>query len=217
MDSATIKRLKKVLSHMKSRCYDSSDKRYEDWGGRGISICNEWLENPNIFIQWCAKSGYRPGLTIDRIDNNGSYCPENCRWVTISENNQNRRSSRYFTYNGKTMNLQQWCDEYNVSRSMVYKRLQMGWDFEKALTTPKRERDSNTLISERFGRLTVMEFIGKSKFRQSLYRCKCDCGNTTIVDGNKLKSAHTVSCGCFRKDTARKNLPRSFETNDSGG
>lgn len=207
MDSATRKRLNKVLIHMKSRCYDPDDKRYADWGGRGISICDEWLENPQNFIQWCVENGYEPGLTIDRIDNDGNYCPENCRWVTVAENNQNRRSSRYFTYNGRTMNLQQWCDEYGIPRSRVERRLQLGWDIGTALSTPKKERDRESLIGERFGRLIVVEYVGKSKFRQSLYRCKCDCDNITVVDRNKLKSGHTISCGCYKKERARKNLP----------
>ena len=207
MDSATRKRLYKVLIHMKSRCHNPIDKRYADWGGRGISVCKDWLDDPNSFSRWAVENGYKPGLTIDRINNDGNYCPDNCRWITISENNQNRRSSRYYTYDGKTMNIQQWCNEYGISRSMLNKRLSMGWDFEKALTTPKKERDIESLIGERFGRLEVVEFVGKSKFRQSLYNCKCDCGEYTIVDGNKLKSGHTVSCGCYRKEMARHNIP----------
>lgn len=205
--TSTSKRLKKVLTHMKKRCYDPNDRRYDDWGGRGIRICDEWINNPESFVRWSIENGYREGLTIDRIDNNGNYCPENCRWVTISENNQNRRSSRYFTYMGKTQNLQQWCDEYNMSRSIVDRRLQLGWDFEKALLTPKRERDKETLIGETFGRLSVLEFIGKDKFRQSLYKCQCYCGNVVVVNSNKLKTNHTTSCGCYQKERARQNLP----------
>lgn len=197
--------------HMKSRCYDHNDKRYDDWGGRGICICKEWLDSPESFIEQSVNNGYQDGLTIDRIDNNGDYCPENCRWVTRNENNQNRRSSRNFTYSGKTQNLQQWCNEYNVSRSMVNKRLQMGWDFEKALLTPKKERDCESVIGEKFGRLKVLEFAGKDEHRQSLYKCQCDCGNILIVNGNKLKTHHTNSCGCYRKERARQNLPEQGE------
>lgn len=193
---------------MKNRCYNPDDKRYGDWGGRGIQICNEWLNDPELFVRWSIENGYQEGLTIDRIDNDGNYCPENCRWVTVQENNQNRRSNRNFTYNGKTQNLQQWCYEYNVSRSMVNKRLDLGWDFEKALLTPKRDRDRQSLIGLRFGKLTVLEFVGKDKHRQSLFSCQCDCGNMVVVNGNKLKSNHTNSCGCYQKECARQNLPR---------
>ena len=193
---------------MKARCYNPDDKRYDDWGGRGIQICNEWLNDPELFVRWSIENGYQEGLTIDRVDNDGNYCPENCRWVTVQENNQNRRSNRNFTYNGKTQNLQQWCDEYNVSRSMVNKRLDLGWDFEKALLTPNRNRDKKSLIGLRFGKLTVLEFVWKDKHRQSLFSCRCDCGNLVVINGNKLKSNHTNSCGCYQKECARKNLPR---------
>lgn len=203
----TSKKLKKVFVHMKERCYNPNDKRYEDWGGRGIQICDEWLSDPEAFVRWSIENGYDEGLTIDRVDNNGNYCPENCRWVTKAENNQNRRSSRYYTYKGKTQNLQKWCDEYNASRSMVNKRLQLGWEFEKALLTPKKARDQESLVGMRFGRLTVLEFVGKDKFRQSLFRCQCDCKTILIVNGNKLKTNHTSSCGCFQKERAKNNLP----------
>ena len=202
----TSKKLKKVFAHMKERCYNLNDKRYEDWGGRGIQICDEWLSDPETFVRWSIENGYDEGLTIDRVDNNGNYCPENCRWVTKAENNQNRRSSRYYTYNGKTQNLQKWCDEYNASRSMVDKRLQLGWEFDKALLTPKKTRDQESLVGMRFGRLTVLEFVGKDKFRQSLFRCQCDCKTILIVNGNKLKTNHTSSCGCFQKERAKDNL-----------
>ena len=185
---------------MQSRCYNINDKRYADWGGRGIKICKQWLENPEEFVRWGLENGCKEELSIDRIDNDGDYSPENCRWVTLVDNNQNRRSSVYYTYNGKTQNLQQWCNEYNVTRSMIDKRLKMGWDFEKALTTPKIKRDTKTIIGEKFGRLSVIRFIGTDKNRQSLFECKCDCGNTVIVNSNKLKSGHTASCGCYRKE-----------------
>lgn len=214
--SATAKRLKKILAHMKARCYNPDDKRYDDWGGRGIQICNEWLNDPELFVRWSIENGYQEGLTIDRIDNDGNYCPENCRWVTVQENNQNRRSNRNFAYNGKTQNLQQWCDEYNVSRSMVNKRLDLGWDFEKALLTPKRNRDKKSLIGLRFGKLTVLEFVGEDKHRQSLFSCRCDCGNLVVINGNKLKSNHTNSCGCYQKECARKNLPRKGDIFGAG-
>lgn len=205
----TSKKLKKVFVHMKERCYNPNDKRYEDWGGRGIQICDEWLSDPETFVRWSIENGYDEGLTIDRVDNNGNYCPENCRWVTKAENNQNRRSSRYYTYNGKTQNLQKWCDEYNASRSMVNKRLQLGWEFDKALLAPKKTRDQESLVGMRFGRLTVLEFVGKDKFRQSLFRCQCDCNAILIVNGNKLKTNHTSSCGCFQKERAKDNLPHN--------
>lgn len=185
---------------MKERCYDKSDKRYADWGGRGIGICQEWLDNPEKFYEWSILNGYEIGLSIDRIDNDKDYSPTNCRWVTLAENNQNRRNTRFYTFNGKTQNLQQWCDEYNLPRSMVQKRLSMGWEFEKAITTPKKKRKEDDLIGKTFGRLNVLQFYGVDSNRQSLYICECKCKTITIVGRQKLISGHTSSCGCFRKE-----------------
>lgn len=205
MDATTRRKLLKVFSHMRERCYDQADRRYKDWGGRGIKICQEWLDNPNNFIQWAENSGYLPGLTIDRVNNNGDYSPENCRWVSIAENNQNRRSTRFYTIDGETKNLQQWCETYSVSRSMVNKRLQMGWDIKSALTTPKRERDTSSIVGKKFGRLEVVRFSHIGKNRQSYYECLCSCGNSAIVNANKLITGHTRSCGCMQYEM-RKNL-----------
>ena len=202
--------LLKTLNHMKSRCYNENDKRYYDWGGRGVDICPKWLENPDEFVSWSLENGYAPGLSIDRIDNNKGYSPDNCRWVTLAENNQNRRSSKLYSINGKTQNLQQWCNEYSISRGMVNRRLEMGWDIEKALTVPKRTRDTQSLIGKRFGKLVVIEATELQRNRLTLWLCKCDCGNTALVDKNKLLSGHTASCGCYRKETCKKltNSPR---------
>ena len=204
MDKIIRQRLLKIFAHMKERCYDKSDKRYYDWGGRGITICQEWLDDREKFVEWALNTGYELGLTIDRIDNDGNYCPENCRWVSIQENNQNRRSCRYYTLHGKTQNLQQWCNEYDLSRGMVNKRLEMGWDFEKAITTPKKERDNDTLIGEKYGRLTVISSSEKRRGRATMWKCECDCGNTIYVEKHKLVTGHTLSCGCLRKELARE-------------
>lgn len=205
MDAKTRRKLLKVLDHMKSRCYDETDRRYSDWGGRGITICREWLDDADAFLRWAENSGYKPGLTLDRKNNDEGYSPDNCRWVTIAENNQNRRSSRFYTINGETKNLQQWCNEYSVSRSMVNKRLEMGWDILRALTAPKRGRSVDALIGRKFGWLSVISYAGVDNNRQTLYQCKCDCGRIYITTGNKLLTGHTRSCGCMKYKM--RNLP----------
>lgn len=197
MDAKTRRKLMKVFIHMKERCYDDKDRRFKDWGGRGIKICQEWLEDSTAFLDWAIGAGYKPGLCIDRIDNDGDYSPDNCRWVTLAENNQNRRSSKFYTINGVRKNLQQWCDFYSVSRSMVNRRLMLGWNIEDALFKPKKERDTTSLIGKRFGFLTVKEFAGVEKNRKSLYKCECDCGKVIVIESNKLLTGHTKSCGCM--------------------
>lgn len=205
MSVSLRKNLIHTFCHMKERCYDKSNKRYSDWGARGITICDEWMDDPEAFVNWALKNGYKPGLSIDRIDNNMGYSPENCRWITLAENNQNRRSSRFYTINGETKNLQQWCNFYNVSRAMVERRLSLGWDAERAFTAPKREQNCNALIGSRFGRLTVVKYAGVSKNRQTLYECRCDCGKTIVTDRNKLSTGHNQSCGCLKSEMMANN------------
>lgn len=194
------KRLIHTLCHMKDRCLNERCKSFQDYGGRGITVCDEWLNDPDAFVRWSLSHGYREGLAIDRIDNDKGYSPDNCRWVTAAENNQNRRSCRYFTIGGERKNLQQWCDEFGVSRSMVEARLKRGWGIERALTTPKRERDRNRLVGKRFGRLTVVRFVGVDKHRCSVYECLCDCGNVVNLSDNDLVTGHNSSCGCLKQE-----------------
>ena len=80
----------------------------------------------------------------------------------------------------------------------------MGWDIEKALSAPKRKRDTKTLIGRKYGKLTVLDFYGVSADRDSKFKCLCDCGNTVVVQKNKLISGHTKSCGCLRKENAKR-------------
>ena len=96
-----LKHLKQVFEGMYSRCYYKGNPHYNRYGGRGIIICDEWLYDRNKFIQWSLSHGYRDDLTIDRIDNDGNYCPENCRWVTKRENNQNKPNIPKYIYKGK--------------------------------------------------------------------------------------------------------------------
>lgn len=208
------KALRSRFNKMKERCYNKNSKSYERYGGRGIYICDEWLNDPELFEKWSIENGFEKGLAIDRIDNDGPYSPDNCRYVTLKENNQNRRSSKWYTINGETKNLQQWCDFYNIKRSTVVTRLENGWPIEKALSEPvaSRERDRESLIGMRFFRLAVIgyagdEFIGKDN--NSRWICKCECGNEIIVSTYKLKSGHTKSCGCLVNDTARERMLNS--------
>jgi len=134
-------RLYSVYHNMKSRCYLKTFSRYEYYGGRGIKICKEWLGKNgfNSFYNWAVNNGYKNNLSIDRIDNDKDYCPENCHWVTQLEQNNNTRKNHYYTYNGETKTIAQWARQYNVDRYLLNIRIRRGWDFLKAIETPKRD------------------------------------------------------------------------------
>lgn len=100
------------------RCKDVNDTAYYRYGGKGVKVYKEWIENPMAFQEWAFSHGYEENLTIDRIDANGDYCPENCRWITLSENTI-RACSNYITVNGETLNQKEWCEKLNVSKGKI--------------------------------------------------------------------------------------------------
>ena len=107
---------------MKSRCYDKTDKRYSDYGGRGIEICPEWLENFENFVSWSLENGFDDNLQIDRIDNDSGYSPQNCRWVSIKENCRNRRSNVMIEYQGKMITLVELSEILNIPYKTAYSK-----------------------------------------------------------------------------------------------
>lgn len=130
-------RLNNIYSHMKARCYNSNGWNYQYYGARGIKVCDEWKNNYQKFKEWAINNGYSNNLTIDRIDVNGDYCPENCRWVTDKEQKNNTRRNHYITYNGKTQSMKQWAEELNISYYVLRSRINRSkWSIEKAFNTP---------------------------------------------------------------------------------
>ncbi len=128
-------RIYSIWKGMKQRCCNKNSTKYKDYGARGIIICQEWLNNFICFYNWALKNGYADNLSIDRIDANGNYEPLNCRWVTLKEQNNNRRSNNNITIWNKTQNLELWCKELNIKRSQVYKLVQKGKSFKEAIIT----------------------------------------------------------------------------------
>lgn len=140
-------RLYGIWTNMKTRCENPRSKYYDRYGGRGITVCEEW-QNPERFFEWAKQSGYGDDMTIERVDNDLGYSPENCRWATMKEQENNRSNSRLFTMDGKTQTLALWCDEYGQSYKTVYKRIfVLGWDFEKAITSPIDTSKRNNLTT----------------------------------------------------------------------
>lgn len=107
---------------MQGRCYNKGSARYADWGGRGIEVCEQWRNSFESFYTWAMANGYQDNLTIDRIDNNGNYCPENCRWVGQQEQCRNRRSNINITIGNSTRTLMEWCEIFQVDYTNVNAR-----------------------------------------------------------------------------------------------
>lgn len=120
--------------NMKSRCYNPNNKRYNRYGGRGIKVCEEWEKDFMSFYNWAMKNGFKESLTIDRIDNDGDYCPENCRFSTPKEQANNRSKNKLYEIKGKTKTLSDWCSEYGIEYNTVAFRLKKGVDIENALS-----------------------------------------------------------------------------------
>ena len=116
------------------RCCSPDEPAYINYGARGISVCNEWKESVENFYNWAIANGYDDQLTIDRIDNDGDYCPENCRWITLEAQSRNRRSNIDVTINGVTKTLTEWAQEFDVPYKRVYARVRSGWPVLDALT-----------------------------------------------------------------------------------
>ena len=117
------------------RCRNQNASNFKTYGGRGINVCKEWESYIN-FRDWALQNGYKDGLSIERVDVNGNYCPENCKWITALEQQKNRRDSIFF--NGEHMKVV--ATRMGISVGLVYNRIRAGWSVEKALFTPKANR-----------------------------------------------------------------------------
>lgn len=107
---------------IKERCYNPNAKAFEFYGKRGIAMCEEWKNNFESFEKWALDNGYSSGLTIERLDNNKGYNPDNCKWIPFEEQANNRRSTIWVEWNGKTQNLTQWADELGINRGTLSSR-----------------------------------------------------------------------------------------------
>lgn len=130
-----------VWKSMRARCNNPNNHAYKNYGGRGISICKEWDENFQSFYDWSTNNGYKPGLSIDRIDNEHGYFPDNCRWATVEEQANNRRRCRNITYNNITHTIAEWSRILNTPYSALSSRINRGdmRDFEQYFNTNKSQ------------------------------------------------------------------------------
>ena len=139
----TRTRIYVIYNDIKMRCYQKQCRNYERYGGRGIKMCDEWLNDPSAFIKWAYENGYdenapRGACTIDRIDVNGNYEPANCRWTDARTQANNRTNTVYLEYNGEKHSIAEWSRIVGIGRTTLRFRLQSGWSVERILTEPPK-------------------------------------------------------------------------------
>jgi hypothetical protein len=129
-----------VWKQMRARCYRKATRFYNNYGGRGITVCDEWRYSFEAFRDWAIANGYKDseGLSIDRIDVNGNYEPANCRWVTMKVQARNTRQNRLVTIGGETKCISEWAEIYNIKNTTIYGRINKGWDVIQAIITPPK-------------------------------------------------------------------------------
>lgn len=127
-------RIDNIYKSMISRCYCRNNNGYNRYGGRGIKVCDEWRNDKTKFFEWAFSNGYSEMLTLDRKDVNKGYSPENCRWASQKEQQNNRSNNRRIEFNGQLHTLGEWSDITGIKIATIWRRLKSGWSIEDTLT-----------------------------------------------------------------------------------
>lgn len=142
------KKLQMIFSGMKSRCYDVNDKAYRWYGKKGIRICDEWMDDPSTFQEWAFNNGYSEGLSIDRINSNFDYCPENCRWVTFENNAKYKSTTFYICVDGEMHSGKDWSKILNLGINTIV-RYTNEYGIDKTVEFIKKCKQNPSLKNER--------------------------------------------------------------------
>lgn len=137
-----------VWSCMKERCNNPNNKNYNDYGGRGIKVCDEWNNDYSLFKEWAYCNGFCEGLSIDRIDVNKGYSPDNCRWVDYTTQANNRRNSIYLSYNGETKTLSEWARSTGLNYDTINNRYHSGMSPEDILSKKKHKTGTKKKLNQ---------------------------------------------------------------------
>ena len=124
-------RLYRIRNGMLFRCYNKNSSDYANYGGRGISVCNEWKDSFENFYNWAMSNGYAEGLTIDRINNNGNYDSSNCRWVSMKLQSRNTRTNHLYTYKGETKTIAEWAEITGIGHDTLTYRIKHNYPEDK--------------------------------------------------------------------------------------
>lgn len=159
VSSKTKKRLRTIYNSMLDRCYNQNHKDYKYYGAKGIHVCKQWLNNRDEFYKWAFENGYQDTLTIDRIDSNKGYTPENCQWITLEENARKAGNVNWITVNNMTKTGRQWADFFNIGTNTIngflkkYTKESVQALIKKMLDDPYIE-NKKIIISENNGKIS---------------------------------------------------------------
>lgn len=222
------KRLWQIWHHIKRRCLLKTDRRYHQYGGRGILMDESWQESFDNFADWALENGYRDDLTIERIDVNGNYCPENCTWISLREQALNKRDTIWIDYRGRHVQLRKLCYEMNLNYDAINNRIvALGWDVDRAIDTPIYTNEGSLrsectkrgirygLVSDRINKLgwpmeealnTPPGKLGTHMTRTVHANCK-RCGASFVKTNGLQKYCSAI---CREEDRKEKNSKKLF-------
>ena len=176
---------------MISRCEVIGSSDYENWGGKGVKVCPEW-HNFDIFEKWAYENGYEENLTLDRIDVEGNYCPENCRWITIEEQQRNRRNTIKVTWQGETLATTEWDERLGFPSGTIRQRLRRKWSVERAMTQPLGVKQYNYTNNKGTKNTVVILPNGEKRIYPSIGQACKDIGITPTTLRSIAKEGDTV-------------------------
>lgn len=179
----------KVWKSMRQRCFNLNDKNYKNYGGRGITVCEDWNKNFISFYNWSIENGYIEGLTIDRINNNGNYEPNNCRWVDNFIQQTNTRKNIFLTINGETRTLSEWQRFSKISHYAFYKRYREGIRGEE-LIKPTRKSYRGKIVQKDLND-NIIKIWNSLKEIEKAFKVK----GTLISDVCRKKGLHKTAYG----------------------
>lgn len=183
----TKSKLYAVWNSIKGRCRNENNTAYKNYGGRGIQICDEWADDFETFYNWAINNGYSEELTVDRIDVDGNYTPDNCRFVSDVVQANNKRDNKIIKYNGISKTVSEWSKECGLKKATLYARLYRGWSFERAITTNINGGINNVTVSD------INQFLSRfAGSSESVFTNGCCYWFAYILFGRFIREGATI-------------------------